>query len=347
MTDNELRDTAILLIPEAGKGDLLTFEAISGGGNNRLYKIFTKKGRYILKYYFRHKDDKRDRLSSEYIFCSFAWNHGIRCVAMPVVMDRKSSIGIYSFIEGKKLQAGDVTWNEVLQALNFFTELNHYRTGSDAGSLSDGAEACFSIEDHIKLVEHRVDRLMSIEIKDDVDREAYEFISNDLVHKWSEINNSVVSVVNALGVTYAEKIPIEDMVISPSDFGFHNAIQGDNGKIYFIDFEYAGWDDPAKVSGDFFSQVAVPVPVEYFQRFIEAVAECTSNKGRTIMRMKLLLPVYRIKWCCILLNHFLRAERERKRFADQNATEKKSSQLAEAKSLLNSVDALQFSGGFI
>ena len=33
--------------------------------------------------------------------------------------------------------------------------------------------------------------------------------------------------------------------ILPGDFGFHNAIRTTKG-VKFIDFEFAGWDDPAK-----------------------------------------------------------------------------------------------------
>ena len=40
-------------------------------------------------------------------------------------------------------------------------------------------------------------------------------------------------------------------VFSPSDFGFHNALLKDNGKLCFLDFEYFGRDDPVKLMADF------------------------------------------------------------------------------------------------
>ena len=42
-------------------------------------------------------------------------------------------------------------------------------------------------------------------------------------------------------------LDIADRCVSPSDFGFHNAIVRGSGEICFIDFEYAGWDDSAQV----------------------------------------------------------------------------------------------------
>src|SRR6185503_11886129 len=46
--------------------------------------------------------------------------------------------------------------------------------------------------------------------------------------------------------------------LSPSDFGYHNAVLADDETVRFFDFEYAGWDDPAKLVCDFFNQVEVP-----------------------------------------------------------------------------------------
>src|SRR5258708_29751946 len=41
-------------------------------------------------------------------------------------------------------------------------------------------------------------------------------------------------------------------------FGFHNALLRPSQELCFLDFEYAGHDDPAKMVGDFFSQPAIP-----------------------------------------------------------------------------------------
>ena len=40
-------------------------------------------------------------------------------------------------------------------------------------------------------------------------------------------------------------------VLSPSDFGFHNAILKESGDLVFLDFEYFGRDDPVKLMADF------------------------------------------------------------------------------------------------
>lgn len=333
----DLKETAARLI---GVEENVSIEPIAGGGNNKIYLVSVGGGKYILKHYFRHKDDKRNRLESEFLFTSFAWNHGIRHVAEPIAQDKASSVCIFRFVEGGRYKPGDIDKKEIEQALSFFRELNRYKTSPDAGTLPNASEACFSIEGHIRLVDSRIDRLKEIEVGDDIDKDALEFVNGELAGRWLIVRKGILSRAGHNKISITERISSEDTVISPSDFGFHNAIVGDDGIIRFIDFEYAGWDDPAKTVGDFFSQVAVPVPMEYFEKFIETVSGCVYNAEQTVTRIRLLLPLYRIKWCCIVLNHFLRIDRERKVFAVHDAMEKKHEQLDKANRLLSSIDSL-------
>jgi hypothetical protein len=110
------------------------------------------------------------------------------------------------------------------------------------------------------------------------------------------------------------------------------------GKPRFLDFEYAGWDDPAKLTGDFFAQLAVPVPADLFDRFVQEVAMPFPRPHEIALRARLLRPVYQIKWCCIALNVFLPVNLARRKFANPALDEKalKQSQLAKAVNLFQS-----------
>jgi hypothetical protein len=55
----------------------------------------------------------------------------------------------------------------------------------------------------------------------------------------------------ALGLDFDAELAEEMRTLSPSDFGFHNAIRKTDGTLCFIDFEYFGWDDPVKLTADF------------------------------------------------------------------------------------------------
>jgi len=54
-----------------------------------------------------------------------------------------------------------------------------------------------------------------------------------------------------LNKKFKNNISNSNRILSPSDFGLHNTIS-EKKKLYFLDFEYFGWDDPIKLICDFF-----------------------------------------------------------------------------------------------
>ena len=87
-----------------------------------------------------------------------------------------------------------------------------------------------------------------------------------------EAGVAVTPVPDREAVEADQPLDPAERCLSPSDFGFHNAILANDGRLRFIDFEYAGWDDPSKLICDFFCQPAVPAPPQAFDRFATAIA---------------------------------------------------------------------------
>jgi len=65
--------------------------------------------------------------------------------------------------------------------------------------------------------------------------------------------------------------------ISPSDFGFHNALMTDESDLSFFDFEYAGWDDSVKMFYNLFCQPDIPVQVDCLEWLIDSLSICMGN----------------------------------------------------------------------
>ena len=55
--------------------------------------------------------------------------------------------------------------------------------------------------------------------------------------------------------------------------------------------------------------------MDYYDIFVKEVIADLSVPEMHQQRIALLLPVYQIKWCCILLNDFLPVGSQRRRFA--------------------------------
>ncbi len=297
------------LLTAAGLPPAIAIERLPGGGNNRVYRVETAAGPVLLKEYFQHPADPRDRLGAEQAFLQFAWAHGVRAIPQPLACDRSAGIGVYEFRAGRKLAPGEVTAAHVDEAAAFFNAVNRHRDDPAAAALPVASEACFSLAEHLACVDRRIARLATIEPESDLHRRAAALVAERLVPAWQRVRAAVA----ASGQPLDAPLAAADRVISPSDFGFHNCLVTDSG-LKFIDFEYAGWDDPAKTVCDFFCQPAVPVPRVHFERFLAAVISATGDAGIRD-RVALLLPVYELKWCCIMLNEFLPVGDDRRSFA--------------------------------
>lgn len=336
-----VRSRAAGLLSEVGCLSSIELIPIGLGGNNRVYRVEAGSHSYVLKEYFRHHGDTRDRLKAEFAFAQFAWSNGIRCIPKPITFDIAEGIGLFSLIEGERITPEMLSFADIKQAMGFITSLNHCRETPEARELPMGSEACFSISQHMKMINSRLERVTDIVPLSPIDHKALEFVHAKLVPAHRLVIERLCDSLATEKIAFEIDLLPEQRVISPSDFGFHNALRRQDGTIAFLDFEYAGWDDPAKLTGDFFNQVAVPVPLTYKDEVVKVIADILPDSGATIRLMLLLLPLYRIKWCCIVLNHFLPVDSGRRDFAQGVASlERKTEQLDKADLLLASIEQL-------
>jgi len=327
---------AALLGLQPGERERLAVVPFAASGNNRVFAVTADERRYAAKVYFRHPADTRDRLQSEYAFLTCAARAGIACVPRPVACDALNGIGVYEYIEGRKLEAAEIDAGCVDQAAQFILQLNHESAHAAGRDLPNASEACFSINEHLAMVDGRIARLAGVGTVDELDREAREFVAA-LAARWHVAKAQILRGAQASGIK--SDAMLAERCISPSDFGFHNALATSDRGICFIDFEYAGWDDPAKLAGDFFSHPAVAVDAAHFDRFVETAMAYSANPVALAARARILLPVFQVKWCCIILNEFLPDSAQRRRFADpgRDLVARKREQLGKAVALFERI----------
>jgi hypothetical protein len=209
----------------------------------------------------------------------------------------------------------------------------------DPQRLAPGSEACFTVAAHVAAVDRRVARLAELDPQAPVRDEAERLVQGRLLPAWRAVQATILREAKALGLDAEAEIPPSEQCISPSDFGFHNALL-DGERIGFIDFEYAGRDDPAKLVCDFFCQPEVPVPPAHYEPFVARIVAGLGLDDIHRARCGLLLDAYRIKWICIMLNEFLPADAARRAFADPGARERRcAAQLAKAAASMARVEA--------
>jgi hypothetical protein len=323
--------------------DNLVIYPKSGGGNNKVF-ILEMNGipKYVMKHYFRHAADPRDRCRAEWTFLEYAADAGISCVPKPIICDPDRGIAVYEYIHGHKVPTEHLSGNHITQALDFFEAINKNYDSGTPKNLLPAAESCFSMRDHLECVNRRIDRLLQMDTGSEIDRSAIHFVRNELIPRWENVRKDILEQEKQGLSGLDDCLKKRDICISPSDFGFHNAIQTDAGTVFFIDFEYAGLDDPVKMICDFFCQPEVPVPHSYLPMFSARVLDSLDNPGSHYRRLKMLLPVHTIKWCCIILNEFLPVGRARRIFAnsDLDMNEIKGKQLKKAKNMFKMANTM-------
>ena len=314
----ELLAIAGRLAAAAGLPAPVALDRLEGGRNNRVFRVILQSGELVvLKSYYRDLRDDRDRLGAEWAFTRFAWDHGIREIPRPLAADLDSNCGLYSYVQGRKLAAGAVDEAKIEAAVRFVEKLN-----ADPGSiasLAPASEACFTIARHLATIEGRVARLDGIDAAAPYRREAEDFVSKQLKPVWTAVRAAVLRDCARLGLSADDALGADERCASPSDFGFHNALVDGAGRVTFLDFEYAGQDDPAKLIADFFCQPEIPVPFRCFDRFADAVMSALGLGSPHRERARLLLDAYRVKWLCIMLNDFVPGDAARRAFSARDA----------------------------
>ncbi|WP_374649795.1 phosphotransferase [Dongia sp.] len=289
--------------------------ALTGGKNNRVLKIAPAAGEpVVLKMYFQHPDDPRDRLGHEWAFSRYAWVHNIRAVPEPLLQDGDRGMALYQFVAGMPFGVGEVGGRDVEAACKFIRDLNQARESADAAFLPAGSEACFTIAQHLDLLERRLRQLSLVPATPET-QPMLDWLHRHLMPTWKLAESRTRSLAARADIPLGEVLSKPERLVSPSDFGFHNALRRPSGEICFLDFEYAGWDDPAKLCGDFFNQIEVPVALDHLPSIETALTSIAPRPELLRWRIAALLPVYAIKWCCICLGPYLRAGLTRRQFA--------------------------------
>jgi hypothetical protein len=312
--DVDLLALAGRLSQAAGRGRVQRLERLAGGRNNRAYRLEMESGPpLVLKRYFSDPRDTRDRLGAEWNFVQHAWSRGIRAVPEPLACDGAELAGLYGFVEGRKLIASEVTQAHVDAAVDFALAVNK----RPRPALAPASEACFSLAEHIATIERRVEQLTTLDAAAPHADEAQRLVQEKLFPAWNAVKAKLVTDAAAAGLAIDAALATEDACLSPSDFGFHNALVDDGGAVTFLDFEYAGRDDPAKLVSDFFCQPEVPVPLSLHAHYIDRLARGLSLDAAAFARCRMLLDAYRVKWTCIILNEFMPIGSARRAFASE------------------------------
>jgi hypothetical protein len=320
---------------------LAGLERIGGGFNSQVYRVDAADGaRFALKAYFRHANDRRDRLATEYGSFSFLWKNGVREIPEPIVADPSRGWAVYQFVDGEKIPRGQAGVEAVRRAAEFLARLRDVSLAEASRGLGVASEAFFTVGEIVDNIRARLARLDAVRSEAESYPEFRQFLDGEFKPFLEELVPWIEGRLKRTGASLAGELSGAERTLSPSDFGFHNALRQPDGRIIFLDFEYFGWDDPAKMISDFLLHPAMDLPADAKRTFASTLFGRFSDWPGLRARVELAYPLFGLKWCMIILNEFLPDQMLRRQFAATAAADRTAlqrQQLDKARHMLNRI----------
>src|SRR3989338_9198523 len=342
----DLIEDIVVEIFNLNREEIAMIECISGGRNSKVYQMTSVNGsKDIIKQYFSQEKDKRNRLKVEFESLKILEGQGIKNIPRAIDLNRGKNIGLYQYIYGKKIAGNEIKVGDIDLSTTFLLELYKLRTLEEAKKIPWASDACFSFKSMEMIIEHRLSKLLSLDQSSPKNEKLISFLTSRFKPLYNEIVQWCKEYAQEKEFKWDVEFPLHSRTLSPSDFGFHNALKQIDGKIIFYDFEYFGWDDSTKMIIDFIQHPGMDLSDECKERFVQNMINGLKVDQTLSYRLKISYPLISLVWCLIVLNEFIPEYFQRRIFSEKiNPPEPKeieekilSGQLSKAEQILKEI----------
>lgn len=271
-----------------------TLEPLAGGINNQVFRCRSGAHWLVLKGYTQRQAKQHDRFRAETEFLHYAQLVAPECAPKLFHSDQEIQSVVLEHVEGERFQEGtSPSTDDINQAVAFIRCLNADLELARRHVSGDAAEGFLRLTDHLRNIDQRIAAMGAEHLPIHLRVEAVEVIRH--LKKQLERLEDATQKQIATG-RCDDALDPSARCVSPSDFGFHNALRTPSG-VKFLDFEFSGWDDPTKLVADFDLQPKVPVRP---RKGILSDAMPSPTK-EFADRYSVLFPILELKWGCIIL----------------------------------------------
>ncbi|MBU3607801.1 aminoglycoside phosphotransferase family protein [Polynucleobacter nymphae] len=271
---------------------------LHGGINNQVFSCSVgakSSKRFVIKGYSAR--GLTDRMLAEIQFLRYAQKVAPSYVPKLLAEDEQYRCVVLEYIDGQPYPVNQSpSEQDVMHAGRFFRLLNADQLLAKEYIKQSAAEGFLRVTEHLENVFGRLNQLSIEHLPIEFRSQANVLVQN-IFQEFEVLADQTKALIDK-GQTQ-DAINFEDCCVSPSDFGFHNALRSAGG-VKFFDFEFAGWDDPAKAVVDFSLQPRMPVAPSLAKLFFQAVAPYGGEQLSA--RSAVLGPILRLKWLCIMLS---------------------------------------------
>lgn len=276
---------------------LSKIDQIYKGVNSSVYSVKIKSKKYAVKIYPYEYITPESRLLNEKKSLEFLNFTKIQKLDGKIISFKYNNISLIPWVYGKKvIKMKDEYLYQFIDLLKKLKKNSNVKTKNQI-NFNRASASCLSFNDIKNQILNRYDKVKTY-------NSVNKFLKNFIYNK---LQPSIYQFIN-----YAEKnwpysksinLKKKYQTLSPSDFGLHNAIISEK-KIFFIDFEYFGWDDPVKLTCDFILHPKNNLSLSKSIVWREEMEKIYSNDKFFSKRLNLSFFLYGICWVMICLNQF-------------------------------------------
>ncbi len=266
----------------------------SHGINAKVYKVqHNQFGVCALKFFPAH--DQLVSLKREVLAVTVLRKQGCQAVPKILAVNDKENYVLYQWLEGQKI--AEATQEDMQQIFNFLQDLKILSL-TTTEQFQPAKDACFSIKAVWQLIYRRYCNLtlsQEVSVLGNFMKKLYAMI--ECIERSSYKNRAFAPMM--------QDIHQQERILSPSDISFNNMIKVGGHKIYFIDFEFFGWDDPIKLMCDFLWHPQNKLSRSLQHSFLEQCFKLFKADHFFKQRLAVLYPCYGLIWSMIILNNFV------------------------------------------
>lgn len=299
---------------------ILEIRDLNHKGNNQIFKISLVSGeKNLLKKYSRIHMNGWPRGETEFKSMSFLWEKGFREIPKPLKYFEMEKIAIYSFEEGKILNPSEIRENDIKHSVSFLLKLHHLSV-DDKKRFGPASSACLSLQGYIDTIKNRFSKIKDYSPEGKWGERGRKILDEKIYPTISKLEDYLIQKSKILDIETQKELSLENQVLTPADFGFHNILK--NGKKYiFLDFEYFGRDDPARQVIEFFHHgKSKEIKKELRELFVNTYKKQV-NSSIINERMELVEPFVKMTWAIICLHPLSKSHLEHLKFSHGNRGE--------------------------
>ncbi len=275
---------------------------INSGTNNKVYLVYKKNKKYILKIFLNKKRFIKEKIFLEYI-------NNISYPYIPQIIDSNcanKSI-ITSYLPGSNVKK--LTKKKIIKIIDFIKNINQNINYKHSKKIEFATDYCDSLIEHINLVEKKLNQFKLLNNKNDLNIKVINFIDTKIKIIFNKYKKEIYK--NLEYKKLKKKYDKNYYILSPSDFNFKNIIEF-KSNLYFYDFEYSGKDDPLKLILDFCCQPDFFISKNHKNFFLIEFIKQLNLDDQLYLYFNYFLKLNHIKWCLILLNSFNKNVKKRR-----------------------------------